>query len=495
MENYREKLVKGTSFLLLMTALASLIGYAIRLFLSHNLPKEQFGLFYSVLAFAGMTIIFYDFGLTNGLVRFTSFYKAKKKYDKIKESLVIALLARVSFSIITFLIVFFFSNKISNVFLHTNASNILIILMLASIISVIYNIFLAYTQGMGFVYIYSSGEFLRNLITFLFIIFLIKFNLIGIVYSYLISSIIVSIIFVIISIKKSPYVFSQKIKIEIPFLKELFVYSIPIFLSGFGGIIISYTDTLMISYFKGLEQVAYYQVAMPTSRILWMFVGSITPILFPIITEMFSLNKRNLMKNTFNIISRIVMFVSVPTSVLMFSYPTIIIRILFGEKFIAASPVLRILSFVAIFYSLSMIISSFIAAEGNTKKISKIIFLSAVFNFFANLLLIPKIGMIGAAIASLASYILEFYLFSREAKSMHLPSNYSILLKFLILGIFFAITIYLLKAIINANPYVEMIIVLSISTILYIYLVIKSKALSSEEISIFKELFRKLFNS
>ena len=155
---------------------------------------------------------------------------------------------------------------------------------------------------------------------------------------------------------------------------------------------------------------------------------------------------------------------------------------------------MRILSLVVFFYSLSVIISSFIAARGDTRKISIIILAAAISNFFLNLAFIPKFGMMGAAVASLMSYILEYYLFSREARKMELPMNYMLLLKFLVMGILFSGVVYVLKKIIVANPYVEMIIVISVSLVIYIYLSIKSGALSRNEISIIKEFSQKLIS-
>ncbi len=492
MESYGEKIVKGTTFLFFMTALASLIGYLTRMILSRSLPKEEFGLFYSILAFVGMTTILYDLGLTNAVARFSSFYSARRQYGKVKETVLITLIVRIFLSLVIFSAVLIFSDKISLTLFHTQDSRPLIILMLATVIAVVYSIFLSYAQGMRMVYLFGMGEFLRNLMSLLFVLLLISHGLIGVCYAYLLANVVLSLFFMISSIAKTTYVFKAKAKINISYALKLFSYSIPLFLAGFAGLVLSYTDTLMISYFKGLEQVAYYQIAMPTSRVLWNFVGSLLPVIFPIATAMVSLRETKKLALTFELMTKIIMTFVIPASFLMFLYPNIIITLLFGPKYVSASPILKVLAFIAIFYSFNAAITSFLAAEGNTKKISKIIGMTAIFNFFANLIAIPPFGAVGAAAATLCSYIFGFYLFGKEARRMKLPLNYLTFFKFLVAGAVFASVVAILKHILTLNPYVEMAIVIPLSFVAYLILLVKTGLITKTETEIFRRLIKKI---
>ena len=115
--------------------------------------------------------------------------------------------------------------------------------------------------------------------------------------------------------------------------------------------------------------------------------------------------------------------------------------------------------------------------------------LGALLNLGLNIILIPKIGINGAAIATGISFSFILLYTNKELKNIA-NINYPIknIMKIIIASIVSMGTIYFLKAIINLNVYLEAILVLSIAAIMYLFIIFTLKVVSKEEI---KRLIRK----
>ncbi len=465
--SYETKIVRGSAMLFLMTAVASLFGYAIRMILTRTIPKVSYGYIYSAMSFIGLLGIFFDFGLVYAVIRFTAFYMGRKNYSKVKEILLMSLMTKIILATVVLLPVIVFSKEISAWFFHTSNYEILTIIAITNFFSIFYYVFRGFTQGTQHFFAYSLGEPIMMGIVLLAVIAFPK-SALHVAYAYLISSVLISAFYIAFNIAKERKIFKAPIKkFDIGTMKEILRFSVPVFFSSIGYTIITRTDVAMLTYFKGLEQVAYYQVAIPTSQVLWKIVASIAPIVSPVVTSMFSLNSKDSIRKSFSFVVKISMIFVIPATFAMFLYPKIIIRILFGNSYVQAASALQILSIVAIFYTYVTIMTTFIGAKGDTKKISTAVMISAITNVIFNWILIPKFGINGAAAATLMSFVVQFLVLSKYARDMGLPMSFDILLKFLISGAVFSSSVYILKGILSMNVYEEMVIVILISLIVY----------------------------
>ena len=79
---------------------------------------------------------------------------------------------------------------------------------------------------------------------------------------------------------------------------------------------------------------------------------------------------------------------------IMFSFTDLIINVLFGTDYILASNTIKILSIGMIFLILHRINTNFLSGIGKPQIITKIVYIVAIFNLIANLILIPILGII-----------------------------------------------------------------------------------------------------
>jgi len=89
----------------------------------------------------------------------------------------------------------------------------------------------------------------------------------------------------------------------------------------------------------------------------------------------------------------------------LFAFPDLIIQTVFGADYVSASVVLQVLVWGSLLNVVGQINLSYLNASGRPFSVTSVIALAAVSNFVLNLALIPKYGMLGAAVATSLSFL------------------------------------------------------------------------------------------
>jgi O-antigen/teichoic acid export membrane protein len=169
------------------------------------------------------------------------------------------------------------------------------------------------------------------------------------------------------------------------------------------NMIISWTDTLMLGYFKTAEVVGLYNAANPLAQLISVPLAALALIYIPIATGLYSKNLMAELRRNYTILTKWIVFLTLPIFLVLCLFPEAVLNLLFGSTYIAAAPALRILSF-------GFIISTLLGPNGNTlMALGESRFLmwsalaAAIVNVLLNIVLIPPMGIVGAAVASLVS--------------------------------------------------------------------------------------------
>jgi len=283
---------------------------------------------------------------------------------------------------------------------------------------------------------------------------------------------------------ESKYIFNKKL------VRYISKYSIFIMATTVGGVVFGYTDTIVLTYFTGLTSVALYNVALPTAKLFLYFPRAIDSILLPLTSEFWIKKKEALLIAGIESLYKYSFIIIIPAVFVMFSFSDILINIFFGKTYIPASNTLKILSIGMIFATLNGICVNFFSGIGKPQINSKIIYSAAIFNLITNLILIPILGIIGAAITTTISYFIMMFIGLvkiREFIKVQFPIT--IWSKTLISGLIFIFIIWLLKRIIFLNVWLETAIILAISGVVYIVLLFLLKIINIAEL---KDLYKRI---
>ncbi|HPM75798.1 MAG TPA: oligosaccharide flippase family protein [bacterium] len=191
-----------------------------------------------------------------------------------------------------------------------------------------------------------------------------------------------------------------------PLLGESLGYGVFLWLSCLLSFLVLRFDMLVVNYYCGGEGAGWYSVAVMAVDILLIIPAVIGTTLFPRISAIDNREKDTvfaLLNQTFA-----PLYVGlIALTVLLFPW---LVRILYGEAFLPATPAFYALAPGALFLGLEILLAQSLAGRGFVRWFPAIWLLVFFVNFACTLLFVKRFGFIGAAYASSLSYFLVFAL-------------------------------------------------------------------------------------
>ena len=494
MTTYTKIAVKGAATIFSISIIAAFLGYLVRVILAKNLSMEEFGLFYAVFAFLGLIGIFKSFGFDKALAKFIPEFMHKKENDSIKNSILYVVIIQLITNSIVIIVIYMISDFLASNYFHNSQAGIILILMAIAFFLDSFSQVLKFAfQGFKKMAYFSGVDLIRmTLITIIILAgFKLNYGLLSPIIAYIITPIVLLIIFSWILVKKVfPEFFVSKFMINKMLLKRISKYSIHILAISVGGVVLGYTDTIMLTYFTGLTSVALYSVALPTARVLLYFPRALSEVLLPLTSELWAKKKEKMLREGMELLYKYSFIIIIPLVFMMFSFADLIISVFFGRSYMPAANAMKILSIGMIFATISGINSNFFPGIGKPQITSKIVYSAAIFNFIGNLILIPLLGINGAAITTSLGYLIMMTIgLINMRKFIEISFPIKIWAKSLIAGLIFTLIIWLLKGLLVFNVWFETAIVLIMSGIVYIALLFLLKVINTAEL---KELYRRI---
>jgi O-antigen/teichoic acid export membrane protein len=227
-----------------------------------------------------------------------------------------------------------------------------------------------------------------------------KMPLIYFVYAYAFDFLLISIGYYVTYQRKGRNIFRWTY--DWVLAKKLLAFSWPLIISGIMVALYMKIDAIMLQNMKGVKEAGAYQTVATLSE-AWNFVPSvIVTSLFPAILnarrdDLDRYNKR--IQNLYDLM----VYLSVPVA-LIITFASPLIYKLYKPEYAYAAPVLSVHIWSGVFVFLGAANSQYLIAEDlNTLTFLRTGF-GAIVNIVLNLILIPKMGMMGAAVATLAAY-------------------------------------------------------------------------------------------
>ncbi|MGY0393731.1 flippase [Fusobacterium sp. SYSU M8A802] len=168
-------------------------------------------------------------------------------------------------------------------------------------------------------------------------------------------------------------------------------------------------DKIMIEYYLGVEDVGIYSIGVQLSGILAILIGPIQNSLFPKLLELYKEDYKKyynfyLLSNT--MITQfylVITFISILVIKYTFNY-------VYSKEYTGAIAVYSILAFSIFFKANGSLQTGHMTIKNITKKSFYKTLLSLVVNIILNMILIPKLGINGAAIATLVTQFIALFL-------------------------------------------------------------------------------------
>lgn len=193
----------------------------------------------------------------------------------------------------------------------------------------------------------------------------------------------------------------------------LFKKSKWLFFSGIAAAIYLKIDQVMLAHFHSPESVAYYAAAAKLSEFWYVFPILIANAFNPKLIELKRDNMRGKCDNYKRYILTLLSFMvagALSISLIVYIFSSVLIEFIYGQAYSSSATILNVHIFATLFIFQRAILSKWLILERNYKFSLYSHGTGALVNIILNLILIPKYGGIGAAWATLLSYIVASFL-------------------------------------------------------------------------------------
>ncbi|MES1216010.1 MAG: flippase [Bacteroidota bacterium] len=212
------------------------------------------------------------------------------------------------------------------------------------------------------------------------------------------------------------YVFFQKnigsklkgIKPEFE-LKEWSYSSLAFFLIGALYVLNSRVDIFFLGFFKGNDDVGVYNIVLKISEVIGFSLVLINFTLAPVIARMYANGEIANLQKMITRSAQIVLALSIPV-VLVIIFFTGNILLFFGDSFLTGRTALLVLCLGQLINIFSGSVGMLLMMSGNQRFSIYSLVASTVLNISLNIILIPRYGILGAAIANAASMVVWNFL-------------------------------------------------------------------------------------
>ena len=219
-----------------------------------------------------------------------------------------------------------------------------------------------------------------------------------------------------------------------------------------------------------------------------MFLAPISFVLFPTLSKLYDDNKIEEVKTHLSYSLRYFLMFAIPVTFGVSILAKQLLTILATSEFVPTG------SLVIPFVALSMVLSGFYSIIGmililvkKTKIYGLIWGMAALTNLSLNIVLVPYIGILGAAIATLISFAIATGITAYVAfRYLKFEIGWSFMLKSIAASVIMALIIWKLNPIGTLNVLVS----ISVGAVVYFVILVLLKAIKSEEVGFLKDFFR-----
>ena len=229
-------------------------------------------------------------------------------------------------------------------------------------------------------------------------------------------------------------------------LKIFLAFSIPQIPSGMLLWIISSSDRYFITHFLSLAQTGIYSSSGTLAGLISLIYFPINMVLFPLLSRLWEENQLETVKRYLQYSTKIFLMIAIPAAAGLTILSQPLLRLLTTTEFLAGRELVLLLSIGIIFVGLYQIIVNIIYLLKQTRILPFIIVLSAIISIGSNMILLPRIGIIGAAISNIISFaLLATIVILWARKSIQFSLDFKFLLKVIIATLLMAVCLSFLK--------------------------------------------------
>lgn len=398
MDRLTKQVARGGGIVLVGRVLIRVLSFGLQLLLSNMLGASSYGL-YSL----GVNVVQWlqqisQLGLANGVVRFVAMYRAGGDTQRVKGTILGALIIVGITSILCACVLLLFAAPISEQIFHSPLITPYLRWMALGL-PVIALFFISQSILRGFQRITEmvSVGLLRSVLQIMIAAgaFLMGLRIGGAVAAFLLSALIAFLW----GLRRIQRLQPEFLKDAVLNLRGLLRFSIPVYFAGMSYVLMSRLDLLMIGYFLNPSSAGYYRAAVSVASLVNFLLGAINTAFAPMISQLFHKGNLRELEHLYKTVTRWTFMAALFGCLVVVTLAEPLLD-LFGTGFATAASCLILLSLAQLINAAVGSVGFLLQMSGRQDWLLINNLATASLNVGLNLWLIPRWGLIGAATAT-----------------------------------------------------------------------------------------------
>ncbi|MHA1344467.1 MAG: flippase [Promethearchaeota archaeon] len=495
LESSLKIIAKGTGVIFIGLIIGQLFGIINQSLMGRFLQPEKYGLFSLGLSLITMFTIFATFGLGSGLAQYIPYNIIKNRKERVISAVEFSLKYCFGVSIFISVIIFILSSRIAIKIFH-NSDLIIVIKILC--IALPFTAFsrLAENFPRGFkepkYKVYYQDILMKIIRITIFIVgIILGYKIYAALFAYICATIFVSFGYIYILYKKFIPLLNCKNK-DKSAAKDLISISLPLFFAGITLLLMGHTDRIILGIYMSPADIGIYVASFTIASLMNFFFNSFRYIFLPVISEYSAREDISGMHILFFSVTKWIFLFTLPVVGYLFFYSKNLISLIYGKHFISASSALIILSMGIAMNGLTGMTGEILVAIKKTKLNLLCEIIGLISNIGLNIILIPKYGIIGAAIGtsiSIATRNIASLVFVYKELKIH-PYNITYIKIFFAFGLPLILIHFLFAMYLNIKW--DFLVFIPIFFIFYMFILFSTNCFNEYDKFILKSIRKKL---
>lgn len=389
------------------TVFTAFAAYLFKLYLARVLGAEALGIYALGMTIVGFLGIFNALGLPQSAVRFVAEYTATNQLDLLRGFLVRALGWLTLSNLILAILVVYAGPWLGKHFYHTQLLAPYMVLFAAIMLTGALNTFLGQVLagykdvGRRTLIMSFIGSPLMMLLTVALVG--VGFGLWGYILAQVVAAAAVMILLLATCWSFTPKKARNFDQIP-PLEKQVISFSTVAFGVAFLEFVMAQADKVLIGFFLTAKQVGIYALAAGLVAFVPIILQSVNQIFSPIIAELHARNQHALLEQIYQTLTKWIIAMTIPLAVVVIVFSQAFMK-MFGSEFAIGWPILVIGTLGQLVNCAVGSVGYLLLMSGNQRRLIRIQAIASCVMVAMNLLLVPRWGIMGAAVAAATTNI------------------------------------------------------------------------------------------
>jgi len=405
---------RNTTFMTMASIAQRVVSFVYFIIIARIIGVENTGDYFFALSFSTIFLVVADFGLNNVLVR-----ELARDQEKGNSYLNNLLSLKFILGVFSYALIILFANVLG----YSESTKVLIYVAgITVIFDSLQNLFYASLRAAQKLKYEAFGIFMSQVLTMVIgtTALMLHWPLYFLILAYTIPSFLAVFYAGFFTAKHVGWRLKPIFKKEI--LKPFLIMALPFFAAAIIGKLFSFSDSLLMSKILDKTQLGYWSVPYKIVFAFQFIPIALTASLYPVISALHTGENKERIARLLLKGWRYLLLIVMPLMFGIFAIADKFIVSFYTDAYAPSSAVLKVLIFSLVFTYLNYTMAALLNAVNKQTEQTMLLLFALILSVCLNLWLLPKLGVLGAAISALTSNIALFVLtFWRVRKIISLP--------------------------------------------------------------------------